>query len=114
MTVPTSYPCIDVSAYTGVEFWVKGTPASMQITFYQQTGDSSTLAFSYSFVPSQTWTWTKQTIPWTALTTSPEAPGAVFDPQRFHFISFDIAPVAIDISLFLDDIYFTTGPASTN
>lgn len=114
-TVSNPYPCIDVSAYTGLEFWVKGTAAPMQITFYQQTGDiSTTLAFSYGFVASQTWTWTKQTIPWTALTTSLQVPGAVFDPQKFNFISFDIQPITIDISLFLDDVSFTTSPTSTN
>jgi hypothetical protein len=105
---------MDASAYTGIEFWVKGTSVPMKITFCQQTGDSNALTFSYSFTPSQTWTWTKQTVLWTDLTTSLQVPGAVFDPQRFYFISFDISPVTVDISLFLDDISFITGPAATN
>jgi hypothetical protein len=101
------YPCVDVSAATGMTFWVKGTPAPFKMTFYEQTGDSSISTFYYRFTPTKDWTWSKQSFRWSDLIGSSTS-GAGFRPQRLKFVTFGLDPIQMDISLYLDDMSFTT------
>ncbi len=108
--VYNSRPCVDLSAYTGLSFWVKGTAASFAMTFFEQTGDSSSSTYVYRFTPNKDWTWSSQTVRWTDLVdSSAAASGAGFHPERLNFVTFGIAvPLQLDIELFLDDLSFTT------
>jgi endoglucanase len=108
-----SFNATDISAYTGVQFWIQGTPGSnWQVSIATNATAAANNHYAYNF--TLTGTWTQVTVPFSSLQQYWGTPSA-WDPQHATTVDFlpSSAPNASWMQLGEVEFYTASGPTPT-